>query len=131
MQDKPGSFHRQCKQSLASRVPLVHSQELHQQTIQLSHIAFEIHTCHQDFISTTNIMNKSFGKYNKLHSLNTYPHPSGNFNFWQLNHESPVSAITAVSLDSIFCICWNITLTLKDSFDADFKGVPSGTNILW
>jgi hypothetical protein len=52
MQDKPESFHHQCKQSLASQEPLVHSQELHQQTNQLNHIAFETHTYQQDFITT-------------------------------------------------------------------------------
>lgn len=54
--------------------------------------------------------------------LNSYLHPLGNFSFWQLNHESPVSAITAVSLDSIFWMCWNRTLTLKGSLSWLFKG---------
>jgi len=73
MQDKPESFHHQCKQSLASRGQLVHSQELHQQTIQLNHIAFETHTCQQDFISTKQ-HEIQFLKNTTNHILSTLTH---------------------------------------------------------
>jgi len=51
VQDKPGNFHHQCKQSLASPEQLEHNQELHQQTIQLNHIASGTHNCKQVLLS--------------------------------------------------------------------------------
>jgi len=51
MEDKPESFHRQCKKSLAFEEQPEHNQELHQQTIQLNHIAFGTRTCQQTFSS--------------------------------------------------------------------------------
>ena len=103
MKGKPESFHHQCKKSHALDEQPEHNQELHQQTIRLNHIAFGTRTCQQTFSSKlkTNARMK-----NKMANTNhteraTHPHPLGNLSFWQLNQESPVSAITAVSPDSI------------------------------
>lgn len=64
---------------------------------------------------------------NYLASTGTYPQPSGSFSFWQLNQESPVSAMTAELADNIFWICWKSTFTLNGSPGSDKGGSPGGT----